>query len=167
MVYDRAGEGLVNNFDSSGGAFGLSTTLPNPAGTQTAATAPRITGLNIIPTTDNTGATIFEPAPPAGFPVTYPAIEAITSGLDQNIKTPYSYTFDLSYSRELPGSFQIEVAYVGRLSRRLLTPDDLAMPLDIHDKASGLDYFQAVTALAKVYRSGRNVYPQHGESSCR
>jgi hypothetical protein len=45
----------------------------------------------------------------------------------------------------------LEVAYVGRLSRRLLTPDDLAMPLDIHDKASGLDYFQAVTALAKLY----------------
>jgi Carboxypeptidase regulatory-like domain len=154
MVYDRAGESLVSNFDSSGGAFGLSTTLPNPAGSQTAATAPRITGLNTIPTVDNTGATIFEPAPPAGFPVTYPNIEAITSGLDQNIKTPYSYTFDLSYSRMLPAGFQMEVAYVGRLSRRLLTPDDLAMPLDIHDKASGLDYFQAVTALAKVYRTG-------------
>ena len=43
---------------------------------------------------------------------------------------------------------------MGRLSRRLLTPDDVAMPLDLHDKASGLDYFQAVTALAKLYRSG-------------
>ena len=106
IVYDRAGESLVNNFDSSGGAFGLSTSLPNPAGSQTAATAPRITGLNAIPTTDNTGATIFQPAPPAGFPVTYPNIEAITSGLDQNIKTPYSYTFDLSYSRQLRGGFR-------------------------------------------------------------
>ena len=154
IVYDRAGESLVNNFDSSGGAFGLSTTLPNPASSQSAATAPRITGLNTIPTMDNTGASIYQAAPPAGFPVTYPSIEAITSGLDQNIKTPYSYTFDLSYSRELHGNFQMEVAYVGRLSRRLLTPDDVAMPLDIHDKASGLDYFQAVTALAKIYRKG-------------
>jgi hypothetical protein len=154
IVYDRAGESLVNNFDSSGGAFGLSTTLPNPASSQSAVTAPRITGLNTIPTTDNTGATIYQAAPPAGFPVTYPNIEAITSGLDQNIKTPYSYTFDLSYSRELHAGFQMEVAYVGRLSRRLLTPDDVAMPLDIHDKASGLDYFSAVTALAKVYRAG-------------
>jgi hypothetical protein len=154
IVYDRVGESLVNNFDSSGGAFGLSTTLPNPAGSQSASTAPRITSLNTIPTTDNTGATIYNPPPPAGFPVTYPDIEAITSGLDQNIKTPYSYTFDLSYSRQLQSGFQLEVAYVGRLSRRLLTPDDVAMPLDIHDKASGLDYFSAVTALAKVYRSG-------------
>jgi hypothetical protein len=154
IVYDRAGESLVNNFDSSGGAFGLSTTLPNPAGSQTAATAPRITGLNTIPTTDNTGATIYQPAPPAGFPVTYPQIEAITTGLDQNIKTPYSYTFDFSFSRQLAGGFQIEAAYVARLSHRLLTLDDLAMPLDIHDKASGLDYFQAVTALAKLYRKG-------------
>ncbi|HEY4979956.1 MAG TPA: TonB-dependent receptor, partial [Candidatus Acidoferrum sp.] len=154
IVYDRAGESLVNNFDSSGGAFGLSTTLPNPAASQTAATAPRITGLNVIPTTDNTGATIYQPAPPAGFPVTYPAIEAITTGLDQNIKTPYAYTFDLSYSRELSRGFQVEVSYVGRLSRKLLTLDDLAMPLDIHDKASGLDYYQAATALAKLYRNG-------------
>ena len=46
------------------------------------------------------------------------------------------------------------MAYVGRLSRRLLTPDDVAMPADIHDKASGLDYFTAVGALAKVYRAG-------------
>ncbi len=154
MVYDRAGESLVANFDKSGGAFGLSTTLSNPAGSQTASTAPRITGLNDIPTVDNTGASIFQAAPPAGFPVTYPNIEAITQSLDQNIKTPYSYTFDLSYSRLMAGGFQMEVAYVGRLSRRLLTPDDVAMPLNLHDKASGLDYFTAVTALAKIYRTG-------------
>lgn len=154
IVYDRAGESLVNNFDGSGGAFGLSTSLPNPAATQSIASAPRITSLNTIPTTDNTGALIYQPPPPAGFPVTYPSIEAITSGLDQNIKTPYSYTFDLSVSRQLQAGFQLEVAYVGRLSRRLLTPDDVAMPADIHDKASGLDYFTAVGALAKVYRAG-------------
>src|ERR1700693_1695105 len=154
IVYDRAGESLVNNFDSSGGAFGLSTTLPNPAGSQTAASAPRITGLNTIPTVDNNGSTIYQAAPPAGFPVTYPPIEAITTGLDQNIKTPYSYTFDLSYSRELSKGFQVEVAYVGRLSHRLLTLDDLAMPLDIKDKASGIDYYTAGTALAKLYRNG-------------
>jgi hypothetical protein len=46
------------------------------------------------------------------------------------------------------------VSYVGRLSHRLLTQSDLAMPLDFVDKKSGLDYFKAVTALAKIYRTG-------------
>jgi Carboxypeptidase regulatory-like domain len=154
IVYDRAGQELVNNFDSSGGAFGLSSTLPNPASSQSAQSSPRLTSLNVIPTTDNNGQVIFQPPPPAGFPVTYPAIEAITTGLDQNIKTPYSYTADFSYSRQLSNSFQLEVAYVGRFSHRLLSLDDMAMPTDIFDKASGLDYFKAVTALAKVYRTG-------------
>ena len=44
---------------------------------------------------------------------------------------------------------QIEVAYVGRFSHRLLSLDDMAMPTDIFDKASGLDYFKAVTAWRK------------------
>jgi carboxypeptidase family protein len=154
ITYDRAGQELVNNFDGSGGAFGLSSTLPNPAGSQDTQSSPRLTSLNTIPTTDNNGQVIFQPPPPSGFPVTYPAIEAITTGLDQNIKTPYSYTADLSYSRQLSSGMQIEVAYVGRFSHRLLTLDDLAMPTDIFDKASGLDYFKAVTALAKVYRTG-------------
>ncbi len=154
IVYDRAGQELVDNFDSSGGAFGLSSTLPNPAASQDTQSSPRLTSLNVIPTTDNNGQVIFQPPPPAGFPVTYPAIEAITTGLDQNIKTPYSYTADLSYSRQISNGMQFEVAYVGRFSHRLLTLDDMAMPTDIFDKASGLDYFKAVTALAKVYRTG-------------
>ncbi|MGB9463830.1 MAG: hypothetical protein WBR10_01840, partial [Candidatus Acidiferrum sp.] len=65
-----------------------------------------------------------------------------------------SYTLDFSVGRELPKGFTLEVSYVGRLSHRLLTQSDLAMPLDLVDKKSGLDYFKAITALAKVYRTG-------------
>jgi len=41
VVYDHNGSGLLNTFDS-GGSFGLSTGLSNPAGIETAACAPRI-----------------------------------------------------------------------------------------------------------------------------
>lgn len=152
IVYDRVGEGLVNTFDTSGGAFGLSAALQNTAGLETAATSPRLTSLNTIPTTDLAGNQIFSPAPDN--PLTPPPTQEIQWGVDQGIKTPYSYAIDFSVARELKSGFSLEVAYVGRLSHRLLTQEDLAMPLNLRDKASGVDYFTAVQALAKLYRNG-------------
>jgi hypothetical protein len=165
VVYDNIGNGILNTFDSAG-SFGLATTLSNPAGIETAGCAPRLTDMHTIPTTDlgcpannNVPGQMLIPAPPGKFPQTFPSTLnsggfAITWGLDQNIKTPYSYTLDLSVGRELPKGFSFQVSYVGRLSHRLLTQSDLAMPLDLVDKKSGLDYFKAITALAKVYRTG-------------
>jgi hypothetical protein len=158
VVYDRIGEGLLDTFDANG-AFGLSTNIPNAAASESVGCTPRITSINIIPTTDNCGYPIFTPAPPANYPTPYPSnpapgSEAIAWGLDSHIKTPYSYTIDFSVQRELQNGFTLQVAYVGRLSHRLLAQEDLAMPLDPFDKTSGLDYFAAATAMAKLYRSG-------------
>ena len=164
IVYDRNGSGLLQTFDSAG-SFGLSTGLSNPAGIETGGCAPRLTDMHTIPTTDlgcpgNSGPQqILLPAPPGQFPQTFPNTLntggfAITWGLDNNIKTPYSYTFDLSVGRQLPKNFALEVSYVGRMSHWLWAQSDLAMPLDIFDKKSSLDYFKATTALAKIYRTG-------------
>ncbi len=158
IVYDRIGEGLLDTFDSNG-AFGLSTNIPNAAASETVACTPRVTSLNTIPTTDNCGAPILTPAPAANYPSPYPSnpasgSEAIAWGLDSHIKTPYSYTLDLSVQRELSNGFTLQVAYVGRLSHRLIAQEDLAMPLDPFDKKAGIDYFTAATALAKLYRNG-------------
>jgi hypothetical protein len=153
MIYDRFGQGIADDFGQNG-SFGLSTLLSNPAGFQTVSTAPRLTGVNTIPTTDNTGANIFLPAPPATFPQTFPSgTFDIGSTIDHDLKTPYSYTMDFSVSRQLKGGFLVEAAYVGRLGRRLLTQLDAATPLNFKDKASGTDYFTAVDALAKLYRT--------------
>src|SRR5260370_879785 len=99
------------------------------------------------------------PAPPGQCPQTVPSSLdtggfAIPWGLDNRIKTPYSYTLDFSVGRQLPKGFALEVSYVGRLSHWLWAQSDLAMPLDLVDKKSGLDYFKALTALAKIYRTG-------------
>jgi Carboxypeptidase regulatory-like domain/TonB-dependent Receptor Plug Domain len=160
IVYDRIGESLLDTFDQNG-SFGLSTILPNAAGIESVACTPRITavsGPNAIPSTDNCGSPILAPAPGAP-PVPYPSnpapgSEGIQWGIDSHIKTPYAYTIDFSVQRQLPSGFSLQVAYVGRLSHRLLAQEDLAMPLDPYDKAAHLDYFQAATALAKIYRSG-------------
>src|SRR5579859_305699 len=154
MVYDRFGQSLVDDFNQYG-SFGLSTELSNPAGFETVSTAPRLTDIHTIPTTDLAGNNIFLQPPPAVFPQTFPTgTFYIGSSIDAGLKTPYAYTFDLSISRELRGGFTLEVAYVGRESHRLLTQLDVATPLNLKDKSTGVDYFTAATALAKLYRSG-------------
>jgi hypothetical protein len=153
VVFDRFGQGLVDAFDRSG-SFGLSTGLSNPAGFETASSTPRLTDVNAIPTKDNNGTTIFLPAPAANFPQPFPTgTFNIGWSLDDALKTPYSYALDLSVAREFRGGFSLQVSYVGRLSHRLLNQQDLGMPMDPFDKKAGIDYFKAVTAMAKLYRS--------------
>ena len=163
VVFDRLGPQLLATFDANG-SFGLSTALTNTGGVETPETAPRVTGLSgftNIPTTDLTGSTIFAPPPSSTFPQTFPSglngdvgSYAVYWGMDNKIKTPYSYTIDFSVGRELTRGVTLEVSYVGRLSHRLLTQSDLAMPLDLVDPKTGIDYFTAVKALAKLYRAG-------------
>ena len=73
------------------------------------------------------------------------------------MKTPYSHAFDFTISRELPHSFVLEAAYIGRLGRRLLQEEDLAMPLDLVDPTSGVDYFSAATMFSKLAALGTSV----------
>jgi hypothetical protein len=157
LVYDRIGHGIAASFDSSG-SFGLATSLSNPASQQTESTAPRFTGLLNVPTTDRTGRVILRPAPAGGFPQTPPfGLEAITSSIDDGLTTPYSHMINFSIGRELPKNFAVELAYVGRLGRDLLTRRDLAMPLNIVDPKSGMDYFTAATELAKLIDAGTPI----------
>jgi hypothetical protein len=158
IVYDRVGESLVDTFDQNG-SFGLATSLNNPSDFETSQIAPRLTSMNVIPAADYQGNPILPPAPTSGTGLGQPypvGTGAIQWGIDQGLKTPYSYTMDFAVSRELPSGFSLDVAYVGRLSHRLLAQDDLAMPLDIYDKKSGVDYFTAEKALAKVFRPELN-----------
>jgi hypothetical protein len=74
--------------------------------------------------------------------------------MDDKLKTPYSYMLDFSVGRELSHGFALQATYVGRLSHRLLTQTDLAMPLDLVDPKSGLDYFKAIRPLSEAARNG-------------
>jgi hypothetical protein len=146
MVYDRIGSGLLSTFDNHG-SFGLSTQLSNDT-VFSVANVPRLTSLNAVP------AKGFPPAPPAGFPFTPPPSGTglgIYWGLDDSIKTPYSYSIDLSVGRELPKNMSFQISYVGHLARRLLAQEDVAMPLNLYDPKTGVSYFQAANALAKLY----------------
>jgi hypothetical protein len=150
IYYDHYGESLIENFDQHG-SFGMSSQVSNPAGvygfegSPTRLPSPRFVGRQTLPaisvgTAPTTQAYPYY-APTGNF--------AITWGLDNRIKTPYSEMFDFSVQRELPGGFTLEGAYVGRLGRHLLQQLDLAEPVNYVDPAGGGDYYTAGTQLSK------------------
>lgn len=147
MYYDHFGQGIVDSFDRNG-SFGLTTSIPNPIGQFTIDNSPRFSSLNTIPPI------LIQQAPTGPFPKPAPSGlpdgVANSWGLDDKMKTPYSHVFDFSISRELRGNFVVDVAYIGRLGRRLLQEQDMAMPLNLVDKQSGMDYFTAATLLSKA-----------------
>jgi hypothetical protein len=79
--------------------------------------------------------------------------EAIGNGIDQSLRTPYSYAVDLSLQRQLPGRMTLDVAYVGHFAHRLLALEDVAEPLDLTDRKSGIDYFSAARQLSTLWRA--------------
>jgi len=140
MYYDMVGQPLAGSFNST--AFGLRSSVTNPLNTLDAAHAPRFTGFYDIPTA-------YLPAvPPAGFPVTYPNLFAITNSIDDQLKAPYTMNMNFSWGREFAKGLFVQAAYVGRLSRRSLIQRDLAMPTNLKDPSSGMTYFQAMQQLA-------------------
>lgn len=142
MFYDVMGAGLITNYDAS--AFGLTTALTNPSATLSLSTAPRFTGLNTIPNG------LLLPRPPGGFPAQAPDEFAIINSLDDALQMPYTMNMNFSVSREFGKGFFLQGGYVGRLSRRSLTSEDIAMPTNMRDPASGQTYFEAASELARM-----------------
>jgi hypothetical protein len=141
----------VNEYNDSG-SYGLTSRVSNVAGTVRADTAPRFTGIHNIPPG------LLPAAPAGGFPAT-PSGDAfaISWAMDSGMKTPYAHVVDLSVSRELSSSTALSVSYVGRCARRLPVQEDVAMPLDLVDPKSGMDYFTAATKLSKLGYANTDV----------
>lgn len=151
MYFDHFGEGIVNTFDQDG-SFGLSTLLTNTGGVQTVDDAPRVGATDPLYTLPPS---LVTPSPGATFPVTFPLTNfAVQWGLDDRLKTPYSYGFNMSFERELRNGFTLEAAYVGRIGHRLLQQEDLGQPRDIVDPVSGMDYFAATRLLDNAVLAG-------------
>lgn len=161
MYYQNFGPELAQ-FYSASGEFGLSSLVTNAAHQLSLNAAPRVgsslADMNIIPLSLLGSAT-----PPQSF--TFPATPAaglpnglaIASGIDQSLKTPYSYAVDLSIQRELPGKMTLDVAYVGHFAHRLMVLDDVAAPMNLVDPKSGISYFAAASRLSAM---GRQNVPE-------
>jgi len=149
MFYDRTGGTFPITTDLAG-AVGLSTALSTPTGGYNYETAPRFTGLQ------NLASIPLPSAPKAGFPATLDYTNNTGFMVDTKLRTPYSTTFNFSISRELPGNFTIETAYVGRIGRKLLVLNDYAAPLvNFKDPKSRQTWVQATGVVADLI--DRNV----------
>src|SRR5262249_20946876 len=149
LTYDRFGSELITQFDQFG-SFGLATTLGNPV-SYNFTTSPRYDG----------GVVQQAPAPPGGVPYKPPGVSAIAGefqGIYPDLKATYSILLNASFAREIPGKMTVEVAYVGRLSRKLLLQGDVYTPLErFKDTKSGQDWLQSMTAYRKLNDNGLTV----------
>ncbi|PWU10308.1 MAG: hypothetical protein C5B51_04505 [Terriglobia bacterium] len=157
IYYDAFGQSVIRDYDST--ALGFSTNIVSPANAN-AATYPRFSGTYGVPFTS----TFFPAAKPTStFPQTYGEDPTrITNTLDDQLKAPYSISLDFSVQRELGHGFIVQGAYIGRLSRRSLIKDDLAMPTNLKDPKSGMTYRQAAGQLTAMINNGvptANVTP--------
>jgi hypothetical protein len=185
IYFDHFGEGVINSFDRMG-SFGLTSIIGDPAGLVTPDQSPRFSSLYNIPKTYNgCGAPpclLQPPAPTGGFPYAPPSTpgaggEAISWGLDNGLRTPYSHVVDLSFTRDVGRGFVVETSYVGRLGHRLLQQLDVAQPLNLKDPKSGMDLYTATRMIAAATQAGvpvqnlgkiayfENLFPQTAGSA--
>ncbi len=145
LVYDHFGQALVSTF-AQYGSYGLQGFKQTPNDALSPDNAPRFSSLHSVPDVNGpTPATVSYPFTPSTDPTTTGFATAV--GLDDHLKTPYSYTMDLSVERQMPRGFTLEAAYVGRLGRHLLEQTDLAAPANFVDPASGTDFYTAAREL--------------------
>ena len=72
--------------------------------------------------------------------------------VDPHLKTPYNIIFTFGIQRELPGKFQLDVSYFGRLGRRLLIQADPGQTLNFTDPQSGHTLVGDFVALSSQVR---------------
>jgi hypothetical protein len=125
---------------------------------------PRFTGITTLPVA-NLAPTITRPFTPfvdsTGFPFGNQNGETNYT-VAQNFRTPYAYNFSVSIQRDTPGNMIVEVAYVGRLGRKLFAQADAAQILDFVDPTSGQGLITAFNALQGEFSAFQASNPPPG-----
>ncbi len=161
MTYDRIGSALAVNFDLNNLA-GFTSARNINANTYDVVDpdqGPLFGGLNPdVRTLEFPGST--GPIPTSlQFPLTVPSDQdqRIETSLDQGITTPYNYSFNFSYGREIGKGLSFEASYVGRFARNLLAGRDIMQLNNIRDPASGITFYQAVNQLVDFRYQNREI----------
>jgi hypothetical protein len=161
MTYDRIGSQLAVNFDlnSLAGFTAARNINANTFDISGGALGPLFNGFNpnvrALPFPGSTG-----PIPSnLVFPLTVPADQdqRIEVSLDDTLKTPYNYNFNLSYGRELGKGLSFEASYVGRFARKLLATRDIMQLNNLRDPQSGMTWYQAINQLIDARYQNRPI----------
>ncbi len=157
IVYDRIGAGLATTFDN-GGAFGLSTAFRQRRQPEQREHARH----PVRSTTRRCPTPIRRRRPPASRPRPRCGAGVITLEHGRHRSARRTRTRSTCVvGRELGQNYAVEAAYVGRRGRNLLVRRDIAMPLNLTDPASGVDYFTAVRQLIDAFNAARRQSRGH------
>jgi hypothetical protein len=161
MTYDRIGSQLAVNFDLNNlsgfsSARGISANTFDVTAGGANGMGPLFTGFDpgvrTLPFPGSTG-----PIPTnLVFPLTVPADEdqRIAVSLDDTLTTPYNYSVNLSYGRELGKGFAFEASYVGRFARNLLATRDIMQLNNVREPQTGMTFYEAMSLLVDArYRN--------------
>jgi hypothetical protein len=164
VTYDRIGSQLAVNFDLNNLAGFTSArninanTFDVVTGNTPGGLGPLFTGFNPgirnLPFPGSSG-----PIPTGlNFPLTVPADQEqrIEISLDDTIKTPYNYSVNLSYGRELGWGLTFEASYVGRFARNLLAARDIMQLNNLRDP-SGMRWYDAINLLIDARYQDRPI----------
>lgn len=161
MTYDRIGSQLAVNFDLNNlaGFTSARNINANTFDVIDGELGPQFNGFNpdvrSLPFPGASG-----PIPTSlVFPLTVASDEdqRIEISLDQGITTPYNYSFNFSYGREVGKGLSFEASYVGRFARKLLATRDIMQLNNIRDPQSGMTYYEAVNALVDFRYQNREI----------
>lgn len=163
-TYDRVGSQLAVNFDlnSLAGFTSAKNINANTFDVVTGATSgglgPLFTGFN--PNVRSLSFPGGGPIPTSlAFPLTVASDEdqRIEVSLDDTIKTPYNYSVNFSYGRELGKGLSMEASYVGRFARKLLVTRDIMQLNNLRDPTSGMTFYQAMGLLIDARNQNRPI----------
>jgi hypothetical protein len=160
MSYDRIGSALAVNFDLNNlaGFTSARNINANTFDVIDGALGPLFTGVN--PNVRNLDFPGQSPiATTLQFPLTVPSDEdqRIEVSLDQGIKTPYNYSLNFSYGREIGKGLSFEASYVGRFARSLLASRDIMQLNNIRDPQSGMTFYEAMNMLVDFRYQNREI----------
>jgi hypothetical protein len=148
MLHDRIGSALAVSFDLNN-TLGFSTAQEISANTfnVTDRPGPLFTGWDM----DIRKLPAMSSPSKLTFPLTKPADEdqRIEMTLDDALRTPVNYTWNLSWGRELPKGLFVEASYVGRAARNLMAQRDVMHLNNLVDPKSGMDWYTAAWLLEK------------------
>ncbi|MGB7926324.1 MAG: carboxypeptidase-like regulatory domain-containing protein [Pyrinomonadaceae bacterium] len=151
MTYDRIGSQLAVNFDLNS-VLGFSSTQTVAANTFNVSDrpGPLFTGAN--PSVRDLPGIAGNFDTQLIFPLVVASDEdqRIEQSLDDTLKTPYNYSVNLSYGRELWKGLSLEVSYVGRFGRKLLATRDIMHLNNIRDPQSGQTWYEAINLLTDL-----------------
>ncbi len=157
LLHDRIGSALAVNFDlNSKLGFSGSSASANNACNQTNRPCPLLTGL----TPNVRGYPGIVVPSSLKLPLTHPTEGGrgrLDTTIDDTLVTPQQYTWNLSYGRELPKGFALEMSYVGRAGRNLLTVRDIMHLNNLTDPKSGADWYTAANGLANLRESNTPI----------